>query len=274
MLFGQIRAGAACARAELAPRASFPPGKRPAGSGLRGRAELRRSFSSREIRSMRRRGFTLVELLVVVAITGLLVALLIPAVQASRASARRASCWNNLRQIGIATHLFANNNGGRFPQTTHAGPDQSWVYTLSRFVEDVEAIRFCPDHEQGRQWLLEGKKGTSYVINEFVAVKLPESVLNLHKMKETSKTIIQFEISDRLRATDEHCHPSTWYLPILIKKHIVWETITGEIHPARHQETSNYLYADSHVETIAETIVYEWVQQDIAKGTNFAQPLK
>src|SRR5262249_42642935 len=62
-----------------------------------------------------KRGFTLIELLVVIAIIAVLIALLLPAVQAAREAARRASCVNNLKQIGLALHNYEGTIGS-FPR--------------------------------------------------------------------------------------------------------------------------------------------------------------
>jgi prepilin-type N-terminal cleavage/methylation domain-containing protein/prepilin-type processing-associated H-X9-DG protein len=59
-------------------------------------------------------GFTLVELLVVIAVIGVLVALLLPAVQMAREAGRRADCLSHQRQIGLAIHLYYDSNRGKF----------------------------------------------------------------------------------------------------------------------------------------------------------------
>lgn len=77
-------------------------------------------------RNVRQRAFTLVELLVVIAIIGVLVGLLLPAVQAAREAARRMSCGNNMKQLGLALHNY-HDSFNRFPTTTNAN---GWGFSL------------------------------------------------------------------------------------------------------------------------------------------------
>lgn len=111
-----------------------------------------RSLGFASFGASRKAGFTLVELLVTIAIVAVLAALLIPAIGMVRERAQTSQCVSNLRQIGVGLLSFAADNDGRFPEAGGeiprggVNPDNGkpgWTEQLDSYIEDRRVYR-CP----------------------------------------------------------------------------------------------------------------------------------
>jgi prepilin-type N-terminal cleavage/methylation domain-containing protein/prepilin-type processing-associated H-X9-DG protein len=222
----------------------------------------------------RSRGFTLVELLVVIAIIGALVALLLPAVQSARATARSAVCKSQLRQIGVAILRYCDGHGGELPEWWHSGKvkgERSWLSTLGPALENVDAVRICPEDKQADDRLR--NRATSYVINNYLTTTKDvdeDSVRNLRQIGATSRTIAIMEIADALPPEPkyEHTHATDWFAPINVQDGVVYQEVEREVQVDRHADAAHYLFLDGHVETVPAAQIAAWCEDNF----DFAKP--
>jgi prepilin-type N-terminal cleavage/methylation domain-containing protein/prepilin-type processing-associated H-X9-DG protein len=127
---------------------------------------------------LHRRAFTLIELLVVIAIIAILISLLVPAVQKVRAAAARTQCGNNLKQMALAVHAYADTNK-RFPVLGETPPAQSWKIVIMPFIDQGNlwakvsshlnqpvAVYLCPADPRASQLIYQG----TYACHDYPAI--------------------------------------------------------------------------------------------------------
>jgi prepilin-type N-terminal cleavage/methylation domain-containing protein/prepilin-type processing-associated H-X9-DG protein len=243
------------------------------------------SSGNRSTSPLHRRAFTLVELLAVLAIVGLLAAVTIPVIGGVRASAHRAQCASNLRQIGTALYTYAADHRGLLPPTSHTTGDStlnlggtqirtldySWIYRLAPYLGDVDEIRVCPADEPERQQLIRDYHATSYTLNDIIFDANAESgprYNHINGLPHPGRTMWAFISARPVSRTWDHAHCADWTnWPAVLSDVAVDRHRRGDRAADRLQGSANYLFADGRVEAIEARDLKARVDSGINPGT-------
>ncbi len=199
--------------------------------------DVMRKFSSSKY-SRYRIGFTLIELLVVIAIIGVLVGLLLPAVQQAREAARRLACSNNMKQLVLAVHNYASNKGGFPPSMVHTpgtafpSNNESWGIhgRLLPYIEQgviAERINLEQPWDDGYPGGAEGTNWATVRSTRIEAFVCPSEVHNFFRTKDGA---------DYVYPTNYGFNYGTWF---------IYDPATGEggngaFHPNSHYKAKEF----------------------------------
>lgn len=204
---------------------------------------------------MRNGGFTLVELLVVVAIIAVLLGILVPALGQAKAMAQQTRCLAHTRTIAMVMQMYADNDSDNFYPTARmpmsAPFETSWIYLTRRYVDDLDAYR-CPT-DQSDNWQSQMMaRMSSYGINAYFTPNHPPyNGLKPSQIRFPSQTIIAAELIEDI-ATD-HFMPMYWGSPASVSNMMMqgkqWDDaaqLPKTIEHSRHKGKANYVFTDGH----------------------------
>ena len=221
-------------------------------------------------------GFSLTELLVVMAIVGVLATLGVPAVARAMESGERARCAGQMRSIGHGIQLYAADHQGRLPSINCIDPDTTWIEQLKPYLgTNYTTVRVSPADPRAAE-KLRSPHATSYLLNERVEADaftdengqpVPgEAVFDRFvKIPNPSQAIIVFLGNTNRTATGtDHIHSGVMRTWNGLRREI-WPDAFGGGAPDGTRGSANYLFADGHVQNIAAATLKERVDagQDI-----------
>lgn len=205
---------------------------------------------------MRRRGFTLIEVLVVVAIIALLLAVLMPSLAGAREQARAVACMSNMRQLGIAWMMYADVYKGHLVRagyehggaaTTEEERLQSWFHTMERSYGNNLVAR-CPS-DKSVYWTEPMPatdppqyRSVSYALNRYLTGELPgyEEFDRRDRIRRPVSTCVFAELAgDTSYGTADHFHVEVWLANPT-------KEARGQLALDRHPKRINYTFADGH----------------------------